>query len=408
MDLADLPERQRAALILRELNGLSHVEIGEVLGISTAAVKQAIFDARSALLGFREGRETACDDIRRMLSDGDGRVLRGRGVRGHLRACPDCRRFRADLERRPVALRALIPPLPVGGAAALLAQIIGGGTAVKLIACIALGRRRRSDAGHRDARRPQRRAPCGTGGRGPPEAEAAADAEAGGGAGGDAHAAVRGRVGERADGGCGGARRRPGRRRRHGQRRRRHTPRRRCAAARRPARRRRRTAAPPEPERRRANGRRRPRPGGRDTRGGQAATTGRTRAAGATATPRGRPGRTAAAPRRRPGPCALTAPVARSHARAARARSHRGRAARATRALRATAAAPRVRNAPASCPPSAATPRPRAPLGVPAPASGGSSSRRVERRRHAAGAGPVRITGTADHTIAPTWRVECG
>src|SRR4051812_16506050 len=138
MDLADLPERQRAALILRELNGLSHVEIGEVLGISTAAVKQAIFDARSALLGFREGRETACGDIRRMLSDGDGRVLRGRGVRGHLRSCPDCRRFRAALDRRPVALRALIPPLPVGGAAALLAQIIGGGTAVKLIACIAL------------------------------------------------------------------------------------------------------------------------------------------------------------------------------------------------------------------------------------------------------------------------------
>src|SRR4051794_32211187 len=136
MDLADLPERQRAALILRELNGLSHVEIGEVLGISTAAVKQAIFDARSALLGFREGRETACGDIRRMLSDGDGRVLRGRGVRGHLRECSDCRRFRADLEQRPAALRALAPPLPVGGAAALLASLLGGGTAVKLLACV--------------------------------------------------------------------------------------------------------------------------------------------------------------------------------------------------------------------------------------------------------------------------------
>src|SRR4051794_16981140 len=139
MDLADLPERQRAALILRELNGLSHVEIGEVLGISTAAVKQAIFDARSALLGFREGRETACGDIRRMLSDGDGRVLRGRGVRGHLRSCADCRRFKSDLETRPKALRALAPPLPVGGAAALLAQLLGGGaTAAKLLACVVI------------------------------------------------------------------------------------------------------------------------------------------------------------------------------------------------------------------------------------------------------------------------------
>src|SRR4051794_7812159 len=139
MDLADLPERQRAALILRELNGLSHQEIGVVLELSTAAVKQAIFDARSALFCFREGREMACHDVRRMLSDGDGRVLRGRGVRGHLRSCPDCRRFRADLEQRPKALRALAPPLPVGGAAALLAQLLGGGaTAAKLLACVAI------------------------------------------------------------------------------------------------------------------------------------------------------------------------------------------------------------------------------------------------------------------------------
>src|SRR4051794_5889982 len=80
MDLSDLPERQRAALVLRELNGLSHTEIGVVLELSPAAVKQAIFDARSTLFSFREGREMACHDIRRMLSDGDGRVLRGKGI----------------------------------------------------------------------------------------------------------------------------------------------------------------------------------------------------------------------------------------------------------------------------------------------------------------------------------------
>jgi RNA polymerase sigma factor (sigma-70 family) len=139
LDLADLPERQRAALVLRELNGLSHVEIGIVLEASPAAVKQAIFEARSALFSCREGREMACHDIRRMLSDGDGRVLRGRAVRAHLRSCPGCRRFRTDLEQRPKALRALAPPLPIGSAAALLAQLLGGGgTAAKLLACIAI------------------------------------------------------------------------------------------------------------------------------------------------------------------------------------------------------------------------------------------------------------------------------
>jgi RNA polymerase sigma factor (sigma-70 family) len=139
LDLADLPERQRAALVLRELNGLSHAEIGVVLDVSAATVKQAIFEARTALFSCREGREMSCHDVRRMLSDADGRVLRGRGVRAHLRSCSGCRRFREDLEQRPRALRALAPPLPMGTAATLLAQLLGGGgTAAKLLACIAI------------------------------------------------------------------------------------------------------------------------------------------------------------------------------------------------------------------------------------------------------------------------------
>jgi RNA polymerase sigma factor (sigma-70 family) len=138
LDLADLPERQRAALVLRELNGLSHAEIGIVLELSVSAVKQSIFEARSALFTCREGREMACHDVRRMLSDGDGRILRARGVRAHLRSCPECRRFRSALERRPRALRALAPPLPVGTAAALLSKLIGTGTAAKLLACVVI------------------------------------------------------------------------------------------------------------------------------------------------------------------------------------------------------------------------------------------------------------------------------
>jgi RNA polymerase sigma factor (sigma-70 family) len=137
-DLADLPDRQRSALVLRELNGLGHAEIGTVLDLTPAAVKQAIFEARTALFSCREGREMPCHDVRRMLSDGDGRTLRGRGVRAHLRSCPDCRRFKSDLERRPAALRMLAPPLPVAGAATLLSQLLGGSTAVKLLACVAI------------------------------------------------------------------------------------------------------------------------------------------------------------------------------------------------------------------------------------------------------------------------------
>jgi RNA polymerase sigma factor (sigma-70 family) len=44
-----LPEPQRAALVMRELEGLSHEEIAAALGVSGGAARQAIFRARSAL-----------------------------------------------------------------------------------------------------------------------------------------------------------------------------------------------------------------------------------------------------------------------------------------------------------------------------------------------------------------------
>jgi RNA polymerase sigma factor (sigma-70 family) len=50
--LAALPEPQRAAIVMRELEGLSHEEIAAALGVSGGAARQAIYRARAAL---REG-----------------------------------------------------------------------------------------------------------------------------------------------------------------------------------------------------------------------------------------------------------------------------------------------------------------------------------------------------------------
>jgi RNA polymerase sigma factor (sigma-70 family) len=126
-DLQDLPERQRAALVMRELSGLAHEEIGIALSISTGAAKQAIFEARSALAEFAEGRTMACDDVRRAISDGDGRVLRGRGVRAHLRDCSGCADFRAQIPVRRASLATLAPQLPAAASAGGLAHLLGGG-----------------------------------------------------------------------------------------------------------------------------------------------------------------------------------------------------------------------------------------------------------------------------------------
>jgi RNA polymerase sigma factor (sigma-70 family) len=49
--LRELPERQRAALVLRELEGRSHEEIAETLGVTSGAARQHLMRARVALRG---------------------------------------------------------------------------------------------------------------------------------------------------------------------------------------------------------------------------------------------------------------------------------------------------------------------------------------------------------------------
>jgi RNA polymerase sigma factor (sigma-70 family) len=128
-DLGDLPDRQRAALVLRELSGLGHEEIATVLDSSPRAIKQTIFEARTSLGECDEGREMACAEVQRMLSDADGRVLRGRRVRAHLRSCRGCRQFKAALAQRPSDLALLAPPLPAAAGAVVLTAVAGGGAA---------------------------------------------------------------------------------------------------------------------------------------------------------------------------------------------------------------------------------------------------------------------------------------
>ncbi|MGZ4227332.1 MAG: RNA polymerase sigma factor [Solirubrobacteraceae bacterium] len=122
-DLAQLPERQRAALLMRELNGLSHAEISVALATSVTAAKQAIFDARTALTEFAEGRVMACEEVRRKISERDGRVLRSRRVRSHMRDCSSCAAFAAAISERRGDLQALVPVSPAAASAALLARL---------------------------------------------------------------------------------------------------------------------------------------------------------------------------------------------------------------------------------------------------------------------------------------------
>src|SRR5215210_4362711 len=55
-DVRDLPEEQRAALLLAEAAGLSHAEVAEVLGCEPGSVKGLVFRARSTLIERRVAR----------------------------------------------------------------------------------------------------------------------------------------------------------------------------------------------------------------------------------------------------------------------------------------------------------------------------------------------------------------
>jgi RNA polymerase sigma factor (sigma-70 family) len=126
-DLGHLPARQRSALLMRELSGLSHEEIAVALDTTEGTAKQAIFEARKALAEFEEGRAMECERVRRVISDGDGRQLRRRGLRAHLRECAGCRAFEAAIPRRTAELDAVVPVLAAPAAAALLAKVFAGG-----------------------------------------------------------------------------------------------------------------------------------------------------------------------------------------------------------------------------------------------------------------------------------------
>lgn len=123
-DLDELPERQRGALVMRELAGLDFDGIASALGTSSAVARQTLYEARLGLQQMDEGRDMDCATVTKTLSDGDGRVTRRRDIRAHLRACADCRRFRAEIDSRERDFAALAP-LPAVAAAGILQGLFG-------------------------------------------------------------------------------------------------------------------------------------------------------------------------------------------------------------------------------------------------------------------------------------------
>jgi RNA polymerase sigma factor (sigma-70 family) len=129
-DLGDLPENQRAALLLSEAGGLAHAEIAGVLGCEVPKVKALVFRARSGLMQRREARELPCAEVREQLANLRGGSLRRSHLRHHMRECQGCREFRAEVKRQRALMAAVLPVTPSLGlkGSVLSAAGLGGGT----------------------------------------------------------------------------------------------------------------------------------------------------------------------------------------------------------------------------------------------------------------------------------------
>ena len=132
-DVRRLPDQQRSALLMRELDGLSYAELGEVLGVSLQAVKSLLVRARIGLVEAGEARDTACSEIRSELAQAFDRGVRASGrSRRHLRDCTGCADYRKQLRSVRQGLTALSPgPGPLAAALKLvgIGGAAGGGAA---------------------------------------------------------------------------------------------------------------------------------------------------------------------------------------------------------------------------------------------------------------------------------------
>src|SRR5712691_76317 len=107
--LGHLAFNQRAALVMRELEGRSYQEIAEILGVSLSAVETLIFRARRALREQLEDGLTCHEAEYAISRQLDGRLSRSeRGtLRAHLRECDECARFARSQRAQRGALKSL-------------------------------------------------------------------------------------------------------------------------------------------------------------------------------------------------------------------------------------------------------------------------------------------------------------
>jgi RNA polymerase sigma factor (sigma-70 family) len=114
-DVGLLPETQRTALLLREIDDLSYEQIAEAMETTIPSVKSLLVRARVSLAEAAEARLLSCEEVRLELGEIAEGIKRRTSppVRRHLRTCDRCATFRGELRTTSKALAVVLPVGPL-------------------------------------------------------------------------------------------------------------------------------------------------------------------------------------------------------------------------------------------------------------------------------------------------------
>jgi RNA polymerase sigma factor (sigma-70 family) len=109
-DVGKLPETQRSALLLREMDAMSYEEIASAMETSVPSVKSLLVRARISLAEASQARQLTCGEVRLELAEAAEGLRKVSGpVRRHVRDCDECSDFRSQVRSNEKVMAALFP-----------------------------------------------------------------------------------------------------------------------------------------------------------------------------------------------------------------------------------------------------------------------------------------------------------
>jgi RNA polymerase sigma factor (sigma-70 family) len=129
-DVSKLPETQRSALLLREMDAMSYEEIAQAMETSVPSVKSLLVRARISLAEASQARQLTCGEVQLALAEAAEGLAKVTGpVRRHVRECDECADFRSQIRSNDKVLAALYPVGPLLALKGFIASKLGLGGA---------------------------------------------------------------------------------------------------------------------------------------------------------------------------------------------------------------------------------------------------------------------------------------